>query len=283
MSDEKTPPILTTLYKDSVSVKFFPDSHQYWVDGKRVSGVTTFCNIKDKSRALTIWATELYRDYLLDLGDGGVTSEHIYRGCNLHMERKQEAADIGSKIHDWCETHIKHQIDSKLPYPEMPEEKAVQIGVNAFLEWEDLHKPKYKSSERMVYSKKHGFMGTLDIEATINKKLYLIDLKSSNGLYNTVNMQTAAYVFADEEESGRDYVGRWAIRLAKETEAEYIAKMQRKQQNDILKGRAPRAIPPYQVFEAKELDTDVNDDFKAFLAAKTLFEWDKKTDYYLNK
>lgn len=282
-TEEKTPPIFTALYKGKVQVKFFPDSHQYWVDGVRVPGVTTFIGIKDKSRPLVIWATELYRDYLLDLGEGGVTVEHIYRGCGLHMERKQEAADIGSKIHDWCEAHIKHKIDPKLPYPDMPEEKTVQIGVNAFLEWEALHKPKYKSSERVVYSKKYGYMGTLDIEATINKKLYLIDLKSSNGLYNTVNMQTAAYVFADEEESGRDYVGRWAIRLAKETEEEYIAKMKRKQQNDILKGRAPREIPPYQVFEAKELTTDVNDDFKAFLAAKTLFEWDKRTDYYLNR
>lgn len=274
--------IITHLYDGKVEVKFFPESHIYYINGKRNTGVTTYIGIKDKSRALTIWATELMRDHLLEAKV--ITPELIYEACVLHEVRKKEAADLGTKIHDWIEQHIKHQIDPKKnAAPDMPEDNAVLIGVTGFLQWEEVHAPKYKSSERIVYSKKHGYSGTLDIEATIKGKLYLLDIKSSNGLYNTVNMQTAAYVKADEEESGKEYYGRWAIRITKETEEEYLARMQKKQKNDIQKGKAPREIEPYVAFEAKLLDTDIDDDFKAFLACKTLYEWDKKTDYYTNK
>jgi hypothetical protein len=284
-TEEKTPPIITKLYKGTVEVKLFPDSHQYWVNGKRATGVTTFIGIKDKSRPLVIWATEIYRDFLLGaIKVAVITVEHIYRGAVLHEERKREAAETGNKIHDWCEQYIKSILDPKnVAIPDMPEEQAVKIGVAAFLDWVAEHKPKFKSSERLVYSKKHGYVGTLDIEAEIKGKLYLIDLKSSNGLYNTVNMQTAAYVKADEEESGRKYAGRWAIRISKESEEEYLVRMEKKQQNDILKGREPREIEPYQIFEAKPLETDIDGDFEAFLACKTLYEWDKKTDYYQAK
>lgn len=272
---------LSHLYKGKVEIKFFPGSHIYMVNGSRKTGVTTFINIKDKSRPLVIWATELMRDYLLAAEK--ITEEEIFKATVLHEVRKKEAADIGTKIHDWCEQYIKSFLDKKVAMPKMPEEKAVQVGVNAFMDWVAEHKVKFISTERVVYSKKHDYIGKMDIEAKIGGKLYLIDLKSSNGLYNTVNMQTAAYLKADEEESGRKYHGRWAIRLAKETEEEYLAKMGVKQKNDLLKGREARQIEPYVVFEAKKLGTDVNADFEAFLACKTLYKWDKDTDYYLNK
>src|SRR5687768_4500317 len=102
-----SPAVEFTLYKGKVKGKFFPDSHIYYVDGKRKTGVTTYLNIIDKSRPLIIWATELYRDYLLGCLDRGITEEHIYEGCVLHEERKQEAAAIGDEAHGWIEKYIK--------------------------------------------------------------------------------------------------------------------------------------------------------------------------------
>lgn len=271
------------LYKGKVKVKFFPNSHQYWINGKRAGGsVTSIIGVFDKSNALVSWATELFRDHLLDLTAKGVKiiEEHIFEGCNLHSQKKQEAADIGSKIHDWCDKYIRGE------KPEMPEEKEVQIGVNAFLDWIDANKVKFISSERAVYSLKHNFVGKMDIEAKVNGKLVLIDLKSSNGIYNTMNMQTAAYVKADEEESGKEYKGRWILRLAKESEKEYNARMEKKNFNRERNGKDSVEYPPYQVFEAKFLDEDpknIEKDYKAFLACKTLKDWDKLTGYYSKK
>lgn len=270
----------STLYKGKVKIRFFPESHIYVVDGKRKTGVTTYIGIMDKSRPLMIWATELARDFLLANLDRGITKEHILQSCVLHEEKKKEAADIGSLVHDWIEKYIKKE------NPELPEEKEAQIGINAFLDWVNDNKVKFLSSERVIYSKKHDYIGKMDIEAKVNGKLCLIDIKTSNGLYNTYSMQTAAYVKADEEESGRNYEGRWLIRLAKETEKEYKARMALKNANRLLKGKEEIEYPPYQVFETKYLDdvmTNIDRDFKAFLNAKALFEWNKETDFFTNK
>ena len=264
------------LYKGKCHVKFYPNSHRYLVNDKPTGGsVTGILGMYDKSSALVTWATELYREFLLEIGVGKITEDHIYEGCELHAVRKQEAADFGSKIHDWIEQYIKK---GDL---EMPEDKEVQIGVNAFLDWIKENKVVFKSSERAVYSKKHDFIGTLDAEARVNGKLCLIDFKSSNGLYNTYNMQTAAYLKADEEESGREYQGRWLIRLAKETEKEYNARMAKKNSIRERKGKEPIDYLPYQVFEAKFLDNDTLErDYKAFLACKVLKEFDNETGFY---
>lgn len=270
----------TSLYGGKVKIKFYPESHRYYVNGKPQSGVTTYIGILDKSRALVIWATELYRDYLLEHLSNGIGEDHIFEGCVLHEARKQAAADIGTEVHDWIEKFIKDE------NPEMPESREAQIGVNAFLEWVDVHKVEFLSSERVVYSKKHGFIGKMDIEAKVNGKLCLVDIKTSNGLYNTYGLQTAAYVRADEEESGRQYQGRWLIRLAKETEAEYRSRMAKKNAMRERKGKEPVEYPPYQVFEAKFLDDqqgNLERDYKAFLAAKSLYEWNRETDTFTNK
>ncbi len=268
------------LYNGKVKGKFFPVSHRYYIDGKPKTGVTSYLNIIDKSRPLIIWATELYRDYLLEALEQGITEDHIYDGCVLHEERKQEAAAIGDEAHGWIEKYIKGEA------PEMPQRKEAQIAVSAFLDWEFENKVKFLSSERVVYSKKHDYIGKMDIEAKVNGKLSMIDIKTSNGLYNTYGLQTAAYLKADEEESERKYHGRWLIRLAKETEQEYFARMERKNINRTRKGKEPIEIPPYQVFEAKFLDNEegsIERDFKAFLNAKALYEWNRETDYWLNK
>lgn len=279
----KTEIIESLAYNGQVKISFYPNSHRYKVDDAGVAvspkGVTTILGIKDKSAALVSWATELGRDYLLEKFEAGepITALEIFEASKLHTVRKEEAADIGTKIHDWCEGYIKSKLG--LPgyeiLPALPEEKAVQLGVSAFLDWEHEHKVKFVSSERMIYSRMHKYVGTMDIEAIIDGKLALVDLKSSNGLYNSVRMQTAAYAMADMEEfPEKKYQTRWAIRLAKETEGDYHARM-------LRKGKT--GYPDYQVFEAKEFPVDLDRDCAAFLAAKALFDWDKETDFYLNR
>ncbi len=280
--------IETALYGGKITVKFYPGSHQYWVNGGRKTGVTTFIGIKDKSTALVSWATEIGADFLLEklvLGEV-ITEKDILEAQDLHRVRKEQAADIGTIIHDWCEKYIKFKLKKKGydTVPAFPEDKNAQIGVNAFLDWEKEHKVKFISSERVVYSKKHDYIGTLDIEAKVDGMVCLVDLKSSNCLYNTVRMQTAGYVKADEEERKKKvYGGRWAIRLAKETEEEYMVRMKKKQAKDVKKGKEPREIAPYQIFEAMFFDEKAGAmeyDFDAYLACVKLTRWDRDTDFF---
>lgn len=292
---EKTPAIITKLYKGKVEIKFFPDSHIYMVNGKRTTGVTTFLGIKDKSTPLMSWQGDVIRDYLLDLLAKAkkLSAKDIYTAILQPTLRKKEAADLGHLIHAWVEQYIKHKLgEIGFDMPDMPEDPRVQNGVMAFLDWEKEHKVKFISSERPVYSKKHDYIGTLDIEAMVGKKRCLVDLKSSNGLYNEVRMQTAAYATADAEESGKKYDGRWAIRLSKETPEDHmikqLAKREAKKVAAEINGTEFRdyEIPKYQVFEAKDLDADerlIERDFEAFTNCKALFQWNKLTDKFTNE
>lgn len=278
----KTESIPFTLYCGEVQGKFFPDSHIYTIDGKRPPSVTGIIGIMDKSRALVPWALEEATKSLLPRLGKKLTEAELVKAVFSSQEKKDKAADIGTAIHEWCENYILSEM-GRGDVPEMPKDKAVQIGAEAFMAWHDEHKVKFLSSERVVYSRKHNYIGTLDIEAKVDGKLCLIDLKSSNGLYNSVRMQTAAYVKADEEESGKSYDGRWAIRLAKETEEEYLERMEVKNQIKQFLGKKPSVVKPYQVFEAKFLDEEIGDlerDFQAFLACQKLTKWNNETDFY---
>jgi len=276
----KTEVIEFDLYKGKCKVKFYPNSHRYKVNEKATSGsVTGIIGMYDKSGALLPWATELSVNYLRDkfLEKKELFEEDFLEAEEQHTKKKVEASNIGTEVHDWIEAYIK---DEK---PAMPESKEAQIGVSAFLDWVAENKVKFISSERAVYSRKHDYIGKMDIEAKVNGKLSLIDIKTSNGIYNTYNMQTAAYVKADEEERGIKYKGRWIIRLAKETEKEYNARMAKKNLNRERKGKDPIDYPPYQVFETKFLDETAGNlerDFEAFLACKVLYKFEKETGFY---
>ena len=277
--------IIQKLYKGEVEVKFLgptedkPNRHMYYVNGKRKTGVTTYLGILDKSRPLIIWATELYRDFLLE-NLGSIDEAMIYQGCDLHAEVKKEAGLIGDEAHKWIEEYLRGNS------PDMPERREAQIAVNSFIDWWNSEKLKFVSAERVVYSLKHDYIGTLDIEATKGNKRYLIDIKTSNGIYNSFFMQTAAYVKADEEERGKKYAGRYIVRLAKETEKEYKERMDKKNKVREIKGKGSYNYGKYQPFEVMFLDDNpenIDRDFNAFLSAKVLHEWNKATDPFLNR
>jgi hypothetical protein len=278
-----------TLYNGAVKGKFYPHTHAYYANGKRKTGVTSICGIKDKSMALVPWALEEAAKHLFALNESGIGIDRaaIAQAVFASDEAKTKAADLGTAIHDWCERYIRNKLSEAgfETAPEMPDDPNVVTGVLSFLEWESSHNVVFQWAEKVVYSRKHDYIGKADFAAIVDGKTCLCDLKSGNGLYNGVLMQTAAYAKADEEESGTKYEGRWAIRLAKETEAEYIERMMIKNTIKELLGKSTREITPYQVFEAKFLDDDGDNmqrDFDGFLAAWTLLKWDRATDFYKN-
>ena len=301
MAKEPKEVIESELYKGKVKVRFFPASHQYWISVggqpyKRKSGSTTYIGIKDKSTPLGKWQQTMTLDFLLNkLAEGVVINEDLAIEAVIQNDVAKDASvDIGKEMHDWLEKYIKFKLKEKgyTSIPDIPNIPEAITGVNSFLAWEKDMKPKYVSSERMVYSMKHDHMGTMDIELIVDKQLCLGDFKSSNGLYNSVRLQTASYVKADEEENkSKKYQGRWAFRFSKYTEAEYMKREERKKVIKAhiarIKGKEPKdyEISPYQAFEARFLDKNkgmLEDDFDNFLHAKALYEWDARTDWYFN-
>lgn len=214
--------MIINLYKNSVALNFDENRHWFSIDGKPILSVTGATSVIDKSRPLIYWAVGLSHDYLMqNLKDliadtkGDKITTLIEEASKQHSIKKQEAATIGTQVHDWVEQFIKAK--SKKDYPEEPKDPAVYNGVSAFLKWVDEYNVKFITSEKIVYSKKYNYAGIMDAEAIIKKKLSVIDFKTSKAIYPEFRFQVAAYQAASEEESGKEYPGdKWLIRFGKE-------------------------------------------------------------------
>lgn len=262
------------LYDDTVTIHFYPDSHAYYLfeNGKktRLCGVTTFLNIIDKP-ALIPWAVKTTVEYIRkNLNQLQNDPSELLKAAREEANRQRDlAAEIGHAIHKWIEQHIKGE------NPEMPEDDKVLMGVNSFLDWAEQNKVNFIHSEKVVYSKEHGFVGTLDIIAEIDGKKYLLDIKTGNGIYGEVKLQTAAYLMAYLEETGEMLDGRYVLRISKETEEEYNARNE---------GKAEAG--PYRIFEPVFLDADhgeLMNDYKGFLNALKLYRWKQSAEASLKK
>jgi len=167
-----------------------------------------------------------------------------------HSKFKRAAANIGTVAHHWIKLYVKDAIRNggrgrphgesadiwpilSVEYPDFPDWDQAHNAVNGFESWAARHDILWLSSERVVYSREHGFCGTLDLEAVIDGKLTLGDLKTSNAIYPEMALQIAGYTLPREEEA--DYLysrghasledplryDRWLIlRLSKEAEGD---------------------------------------------------------------
>lgn len=278
------------LYNGKVKIRFVDPGHAYWLiekDGKavkpmkRLTGVTSFTGkVFDKSDTLIGWALDLTTDYLLEHMDEikkhKADLQAIFEEAKLESQRQKErAADIGKAVHAWIEAHIGGSA------PDMPEDPKVIQGVNSFINWMEENGAKFLWSERVVYSKKFGYVGTADVglhltKGPLNGKRPLGDWKVSNGLYSSVMLQTAAYQGAIiEEKPTEKFDGRLAIRICSETEDEYMARMEKKWQRKGYKS----PIPPYQQFEYKYFpEESFADDFKQAMNAWGLIQWNREAE-----
>jgi hypothetical protein len=268
-----------SLYKGQVQIEFKEASHSYWLLGekkKRLTGVTTIIGkAYDKSTYLIPWAINETiasllenRSRLIEATTETEIKELLAEAKKASSEKRDLAAEIGSAIHGWVESFIKGEA------PEMPEDDRVSEGVNNFIKWLDGSGFKLIDTEKIVYSKKYGFVGTLDITGERDGKRYLIDIKTGNAIYPEYRIQTAAYLKAEQEESGQEYAGRVILRISKETEEEYYTRMKKKTADDSK-------IPPFVLFEACEVDAEVNtieEDYQAFICCLGVYQWRKEND-----
>jgi len=245
---------LIEKYNGAVQITFYPNSHMYKINGQSIMSVSRICGIVDKSAGLIIWATRLARDYLQKLPVQARTDEALEEAIKQHAVKKQEAADIGHYVHSYAEAYIAGNTSAELDTTLFSEEdaKRAKNGIIAFLQWASDKNITWEASEQIVYSKKYNYVGTFDAIAIIGGKRYLIDFKTSKGLYRLEHgMQTAAYLKAHQEEHGTHFDGRIILHFNKET-------------------------GEFGYHELQELD----EDFECFLAAQKLAERKKLTDKY---
>jgi CRISPR/Cas system-associated exonuclease Cas4 (RecB family) len=177
---------------------FDEENHRYYLDGRQMTGVTTILSILAKP-ALIQWAANMAVDYIEGLARTRSDGERyvlldipeFQKARKAHAQKRDESADIGKLAHKWCERYVKGENPER--------EEALGIITDNFLKWVEEAKPKFIASEKVVWSQKHWFAGTLDFIAEIDGKVYLGDIKTGSGIYSEMFLQTSGYQLALEE------------------------------------------------------------------------------------
>jgi hypothetical protein len=122
---------------------------------------------------------------------------------NYHKQIKDEAADRGTRVHKFIEDFVaaillgesQDPFGSGLPVVEAGRDIAEQV--ERFIKWWLEHDVRPKLQEQKVWSVDGGgYAGTMDAYWQVDGKWYVIDVKTSKGLWPEHEMQLAGYYHA---------------------------------------------------------------------------------------
>jgi hypothetical protein len=172
----------------------------YTIDGKKVPSVTSILSVLNKPH-LVRWAVRLTRDYIKEellafrqadsLKDLDLDSM-LKKSSAEHDRVRNAAADHGIAVHSSIASYIGNKSNVAQNDP----------IIIAFRQWQDTAQFEPIASERLVFSREHGYAGTADLIGTLNGRLALLDIKTGRGVYPEYKLQLAAYAIAWGEMMG---------------------------------------------------------------------------------
>jgi genome maintenance exonuclease 1 len=199
--------------------EFICTDNYYLIKGKKFARVTRINSIIDKPE-LRNWYAKT----------GAVKAKEI-----LHKR-----AGFGSTLHKLIEVTLKNEVLSKSNY-----EPSLIESIELFEKWQGKHEVKPDALEQHLWSDKYQYAGTADYIGMFDGKLYILDWKTSRGIYDEYWLQMAAYVQAFEELTGLKIEGVGILQI-RDGETNFIIKTR----DEIMK-----------VY------------FPVFLAAITIYNW----------
>lgn len=238
-----------------------PSGRFYLIDGESLPSVTHILSCIGKP-ALINWAANqertLVKDAAADLYEdlcklptpmGRATYIATLEGRigkqKAHRRELEKAGEIGTQVHNLIEWNLRKQLGQTVG----PEPRVVDDARWALMAWQDWANsvdllPMY--IEQKVFSRVHGFAGTMDLLAKVNGIDTLIDFKTGKSIYAEAFLQNAAYQVALDEMGHHNAEQGLIVRLPKV-------------QTDPAFETA--AVPP------------VAELFPTFLAVKELWKW----------
>jgi hypothetical protein len=150
-----------------------PDSRYYRRNGKYYPSVTYVLNIYPKGKFFEDWLKKV-----------GYASEHIVK----------RAAEEGTQVHELCELYLNgSELNFLSPTGKPQYNPDIWIMFLRFVDFWEEYTPKLIETEVHLFSDKLEVAGTCDLIVEINDKLWLLDIKTSNQLHSTYELQTAVY------------------------------------------------------------------------------------------
>lgn len=261
-------------YKDEDE---FKSASGYEVNGAWFPRVTKILEIKSKPGLETFWK---------EVGHYA-SAEDI----------KNKSAAHGTLVHETVQRLVAGE-SAVIPEEIRPAVEKFQL----FNEEKKIHfYPEF--IERRIWSSRYRYAGTVDALAEIDGKFGVLDIKTSTGFFPEYNLQTAAYVSALQEFEikqlcalPKDIQTRWILRIdqrrvCRRCKATFRNKggHEKIRPASVSKGKIETALCDADNHEWGDMEGDVAirefpymyKDIKAFVAAKTLWEWEN--DYWLKK
>jgi len=178
-----------------MTLKFAPGNHAYFCDGKRIPGVTTLISKGLPKPAIPYWAAKTVAEYVLDHPEGVEALRTMGRSSavaalkQVPWTRRDEAAVRGTDVHALAERIIHgEQVD-------VPEHLVGHVeGYTRFI---DTFGVEPILTEVPVANRAHWYAGKPDAIVNMGGTVWLLDWKTSSGVYGETALQTAAYARAE--------------------------------------------------------------------------------------
>ena len=177
-----------------------PDSRFYRRNGNYYPSVTHVLSYYPKGVHFEDWLKKV-----------GYASEYIVK----------KAAEEGTQTHNLCEDYLNGEECSFLNQygnPAYPPH-VWQMFLN-FVDFWETHKPTLIETEVHLFSDTLRVAGTCDLIIELNGELWVLDLKTSNHLQTTYDLQTAVYSQCYEECYGKTIQRRGILWLKSKSRGE---------------------------------------------------------------
>lgn len=167
--------------------------HSYYVDGRKIDGVTRLLDGGYPKPGLVDWAANAGADYVVDHWADLLDMTPSQRAKAVRTARFSErtkALANGKAVHAVGEALAHGQQVVDVP------ESLLGLG-QAYAQWLDDFTPTVTHVETSVLSTRWGYGGTFDLLCVIDDVRWLLDLKTGKGVYEDVALQLSAYRYAD--------------------------------------------------------------------------------------
>lgn len=178
-----------------MSLVFYEKSHRYRLDGRAIPGVTTLLGKGIPKPALVYWSAKSVAEWVADNDAQLEQMRTMGRGPlvaalkQIPWEKRDEAAVRGTDIHALAET-IAHGGEVEVP-------EHLADAVDGYVRWLDAWQPEVIWTERPVANRKWWYAGKPDVVCRINGETWLLDWKTSRGVYGENALQVCAYGAAE--------------------------------------------------------------------------------------
>ena len=249
---------------------YMASDHRYWMNGiGPFPSVTTVLGILDKP-AVTTWKAKetaramfaLHLNQATEIENGAWSEEDAIRWALAEADKQRDsAAKLGSSVHLLADLVGASETGS-IGFEVSEQEKPYVDAYRGFLSFLEAQGGSIVSSEHAVWNQ-NGYAGTYDLIVYLKGDLWLIDIKTSKGIYPDYGLQLAAYRYGEN------------IVLPNDS---FYYPMPEIQHTGILHLR-PDAYPKqgWKLFEYVTGERD----YIAFLGALEVFKWKQEGRFYL--